>query len=82
MLERPKTRKNADANQIAKAILDAACGEYKQPAPLTAEQRLVRELGRRGGLKGGKARVKNMSKAQLKKSAQKAAKARWSKEKN
>jgi hypothetical protein len=35
-------------------------------------------LGRRGGLKGGKARAAALSKAERSKSAKKAAKARWS----
>jgi hypothetical protein len=38
-------------------------------------------LGRLGGLKGGKARAKFLTAAQRKASAQKAAKARWSKKK-
>lgn len=36
-------------------------------------------LGRRGGLKGGKARVAKMTKEELRESAQKAAQARWAK---
>lgn len=39
------------------------------------------ELGRLGGLKGGKARAKSLSAAERKSIAQKAAKARWKKEK-
>ena len=36
-------------------------------------------LGRLGGLKGGPARAKNLTKAQLRESAQNAARARWNK---
>ena len=35
------------------------------------------EIGRKGGLAGGRARAKKMTKAQRKESAQKAAAARW-----
>ena len=37
------------------------------------------EIGRKGGLKGGKARAEKLTPAQRKKIAQEAAKARWSK---
>lgn len=37
------------------------------------------ELGRRGGLKGGKARAAKMTKEERSESARKAAKARWDK---
>jgi hypothetical protein len=38
------------------------------------------ELGRRGGLKGGKARAAKMTPEERSESARKAAKARWAKE--
>lgn len=40
---------------------------------------LARKLGRRGGLKGGKARAAKMTKEERSESARKAAKARWDK---
>jgi hypothetical protein len=45
--------------------------EEKNPAAV--------ELGRRGGLKGGKARAAKMTAAERSESARKAAKARWAK---
>ena len=42
---------------------------------------LAVELGRRGGLKGGKARAKKLTSKQRSDSARKAALARWAKEK-
>lgn len=45
--------------------------EEKNPAAV--------ELGRRGGLKGGKARAAKMTKEERSESARKAAKARWAK---
>jgi hypothetical protein len=44
-------------------------------ANLTPEE--LSEIGRKGGLAGGRARAKKMTKAQRKESAQKAAAARW-----
>lgn len=41
----------------------------------------AKELGRRGGLKGGKARAEKLSPEERKLIAQKAAKARWDKKK-
>ena len=40
---------------------------------------LARRLGRRGGLKGGKARAEKLTKEQRSEIARKAAKARWAK---
>jgi hypothetical protein len=42
----------------------------------------ARELGRRGGLKGGKARAEKLSPEERKAIAKKAAEARWSKKKS
>jgi hypothetical protein len=48
--------------------------------PLEEELRkLARELGRRGGLKGGPARAAKMNKEERSESARKAARARWDK---
>ena len=44
------------------------------PAQISA---LMAEMGRRGGLIGGKRRLETMTKAQRSKAASKAAKARW-----
>lgn len=69
-----KTRKKlkaTDPNVIAKAIVDAATEEDKNPAAV--------ELGRRGGLKGGKSRIAKLTPEEIKESCRKAAKARWSK---
>ena len=50
---------------------------------LTDEQlrKLARIFGRRGGLKGGKARAEKMTPEERSESARKAAKARWAKKK-
>jgi hypothetical protein len=52
-----------DLNQWAKHMVDLATGSAQEPAPLVSHKNPAAvELGRRGGLKGGKARAKNMTK--------------------
>ena len=65
-------RTSRDFNQIAKAVVDAVAERSeKNPAAVS--------LGRLGGLKGGPARAKKLSKKQRARIASKAAKARWKK---
>lgn len=72
-----------DPNQLAKMIVDLATGETpaevnemegdgKDPAAVS--------LGRRGGLKGGRARAASLTSEQRKEIARKAAFKRWSKD--
>jgi hypothetical protein len=66
-----------DPNQRAKLIVDIATGasdEPKEPAP---KDLAAVELGRRGGLKGGKARAAKLREDQRSALARKAARARW-----
>jgi hypothetical protein len=60
---------NRDENEAATAAIRIITGEGESPAAL---------LGRRGGLKGGKARAAAMTKKERSESAKKAARARWS----
>lgn len=60
---------NRDANQSAKATLDIITAETGE-SPAVA-------LGRRGGLKGGKARAEKLSPARKRAIAKAAARARW-----
>jgi len=64
-----------DANQLAKFIVGIATSEEPEPEP--KKNPAAVELGRRGGLKGGKARAAKMTAKQRKASASKAARARW-----
>jgi hypothetical protein len=74
---KPKAR--LDLAQLAKRIVDEATGQAERtPAPSEGKDPLAVELGRRGGLKGGKARAAKMTKKQRSESAKKAARARWS----
>jgi hypothetical protein len=63
--------KKLDLAQLGKAIVDSATTPEKNPAAVA--------LGRLGGLKGGKARARSLSKAERKTIAKKAARARWKK---
>lgn len=71
-----------DLNQWAKRMVDIATGEVKDRAPTPEEQGkdpAAVSLGRRGGLKGGKARSDILTPEQRRDIAIKAAKARWGK---
>lgn len=68
-----------DPNQLAKSVADLATGQASEPPIDYKKNPHAVELGRLGGLVGGNARAKKLSKAKRKKIATKAAKARWRK---
>jgi hypothetical protein len=70
-----------DFNAIAKSIVDRATGDA--PAEQGPEKNPAAvALGRLGGLKGGAARAKSLTKRQRAAIAKKAATARWGKKKD
>jgi hypothetical protein len=79
MPKRSIIKRPRDVNQLGKLIVDIATGnapkrenaadEGKNPAAVA--------LGRLGGLKGGKARAKKLSKKRLSEIGRKAARSRW-----
>jgi hypothetical protein len=74
-----------DPNETAFGIVQAIAGEpIPQPTAPAADGKdpAAVALGRKGGLKGGKARAKKLTKAQRVASAKKAAAARWGKTKD
>lgn len=75
MTKHPKRPR--DLNQWAKHMVDLATGNAAEPDPDAGKDAAAVSLGRRGGLKGGKARAAKMSSGARKKSAQNAANARW-----
>jgi hypothetical protein len=77
MSNTPKRPK--DTNQLAKAIVGIATGEDDaQPmAVKRVKNPAAVELGRKGGLVGGKARAKRLSDEQRREIARNAANARW-----
>lgn len=70
-----------DTNKLAKYTADLATGQVYEPLSEYKKNPAAVELGRLGGLKGGNARAKKLTKAQRSKIAKKAAKARWEKAK-
>jgi hypothetical protein len=70
-LKRPR-----DPIQLGKLIVDIATGQVEDHEDDGKDHAAV-SLGRRGGLKGGKARAEKMTPRQRSDSAKKAAAARW-----
>lgn len=76
-LKRPR-----DPAQLAKLMIDIASGEVEDKPPDIIDPNkdpAAVSLGRRGGLKGGKARAAKLTANQRAEIASKAAKARWGK---
>lgn len=72
-----KPGKKLDLNQLAASIVDRATNADKPKEPETGKNKAAQELGRLGGLKGGKARAEKLTPEQRKEIAKKAARARW-----
>ena len=70
-----------DPNQLGKLIVDLATGEADETPPEDTRDPAAVELGRKGGLKGGKARAAKMTPEERSAAAKKAAEARWRSEK-
>jgi hypothetical protein len=66
-----------DPNQLAKLIVDIATGEVEEAPVDDGKDPAAVALGRKGGLKGGKARAENMTPEQRSEAARRAAAARW-----
>jgi hypothetical protein len=84
-MKKPK-KLPADANQRAYEIVRLSTEEDEpvEPPPTTEEPRspisqYLATIGRKGGLKGGKARAENMTPERRKEIARKAAGVRWGK---
>ena len=73
-LKRPR-----DPNQLAHLIVQISTGAVQDQAPDSGKDPAAIERGRLGGLKGGIARKKSLSKLRRKQIAKKGAKARWKK---
>ncbi len=74
---RKKPTRPRDPNELAKRIVDLATGEAEESPRNDGKDPAAVSLGRRGGLKGGKARAQSLTAKQRKEIAQKAAKTRW-----
>lgn len=66
-----------DVSERAKATLDLFLGDREPEPEPPAKDPMAVELGRRGGLKGGKARAAKLTAEQRSEIARKAARKRW-----
>lgn len=66
-----------DPSQLGKLIVDIATGETEDTPEDDGKNPAAVELGRKGGLKGGKARAESMTPEQRSEAAKHAARARW-----
>ena len=73
-----KPKRPRDTNQLAKLIVGLATGEESESTPIdNGKDPAAVALGRKGGLKGGKARAESMTAKRRAEIAKKAAAARW-----
>lgn len=66
-----------DPNELAKQLVNEATGAEPKYHPDDGKNPAAVALGRKGGLKGGKARATKMTPEQRSEAARKAAAARW-----
>jgi hypothetical protein len=71
-----------DPSQLGKLIVDIAVGEIEEFDPNAGKNPAAVELGRKGGVKGGRARAAKLTADERSESARKAALARWQKARN
>jgi hypothetical protein len=76
MPERSRKRPR-DVNELGKLITEIATGETADPDPDEGKDPAAVALGRKGGLKGGKARAAKMTAEERSAAARKAATVRW-----
>lgn len=76
-----RSRRPRDANELAKQIVAEAVGDEPPFDPYEGKNPAAVELGRKGGLKGGKARAAKLTPEERSEAARRAATARWSKQK-
>jgi len=72
-----RSGKKQDLNERAFSIVQQLTGEAPRPEPDKEKNPAAVELGRLGGLKGGKARAESLTAKQRTEAATKAATIRW-----
>jgi len=77
MHDRSSNKRPRDLNQLAASIVGAATGDEPHPSEKLEKDPAAVSLGRRGGLKGGRARAEKLSADEREAIARKAAEARW-----
>lgn len=73
------SKRPRDVNSLAKFIVDVATGQVELPKTEDGKNPAAVALGRRGGLKGGRARAEKLSANRKEEIARLAARARWKK---
>lgn len=73
------SKRPRDPNQFVKLIADIATGKISEMKTADGKDPAAVALGRKGGLKGGKARAKKLPAKRRAQIAKMAAKTRWSK---
>jgi hypothetical protein len=73
------SKRPRDVNELAKRLVAEATGEAEPVDPDAGKDPAAVALGRKGGLKGGKARAAKMTPEERSEAARKAAAARWTK---
>ena len=76
-----RSSKTRDANQTAFDALQHVISLTEQAEERSEKNPAAVALGRKGGLKGGPARAKNLSPTRLREIARKAAQTRWKRQK-
>jgi hypothetical protein len=74
-----RSGKKQDLNELAFSIVQKLTGQAPEEKTESKKNPAAVALGRLGGLKGGKARAKKLSKKRLSEIGKKAATKRWSK---
>jgi hypothetical protein len=72
------SKRPRDPNALGKQLVDEAIGAAAPYDPDAGKDPAAVALGRKGGLKGGKARAAKLTPEQRSAAARKAAQARWS----
>lgn len=74
------SKRPSDPNELAKQLVDEVAGDAPPFDPDAGKDPAAVALGRKGGLKGGKARAASMTPEQRSAAAKNAAAARWNRE--
>lgn len=74
-----RSGKKKDLNELAFSIVQQFTGQASKEKPEREKNPAAVALGRLGGLKGGVARARKLTKAQRSASARRAAQTRWKK---
>lgn len=83
MPKRSSKKAEPDVNELAHDLVRRSTETEDEPAPSKSEiSRIMAAMGRRGGKKGGKARLITMTPQERSEAAHKAATARWKRAKD